>query len=407
MGLEQMTFLVIVQDLRISGTSEGVVSRSFLGKLRRTFPDSRIEVLYIKNIKGNDDLEILPVNSINEILVKRSPPKYIKILNRAFWRIFNYSLNEIYILKQYRKHLKNIKSENYDHIFLRSAGQNYEVIRASKGLAFLSRAVINFHDPYPSFWDTGTNHELNKLEFEKLREMWQVVNECGRCVSPSSSLSHDMENLYGCNKKFYVLPHQYDPGVFRIKNDSAIRKRERKIVIAYHGAVQLRRNLDILIDAYLNLLEQNPFLGEITECTFRLKGGEKYRLMSKYKDHPNLHFLGTAFFPDSAEEQKMECDILIVLENCGLYSNILGGKAPLISYLKKPILVLAPERSEMRNLIVDSSFIVDCNNQGEIQQRLGALIDSLVSFPEKKNSPFNDYFSQEQFESRLNEILDF
>ena len=36
-----MNFLVIAQDLRVSGTSEGVVSRSFLAKLRMAYPSMK------------------------------------------------------------------------------------------------------------------------------------------------------------------------------------------------------------------------------------------------------------------------------------------------------------------------------------------------------------------------------
>ncbi len=41
-------FLVIEQDLRVSGTSQGIISRSFLGKLRKAYPDAIIDVVYLK-----------------------------------------------------------------------------------------------------------------------------------------------------------------------------------------------------------------------------------------------------------------------------------------------------------------------------------------------------------------------
>ena len=59
-----MKFLVIAQDLRISGTSEGIVSRSFLSKLRKIYPNAIIEVVYLKQNESDDQLHLLPVNSI-------------------------------------------------------------------------------------------------------------------------------------------------------------------------------------------------------------------------------------------------------------------------------------------------------------------------------------------------------
>ena len=57
-------FLVIEQDLRVSGTSQGIISRSFLAKLRIAYPKSNIDVVYLKQAPSEDQLELLPVNNI-------------------------------------------------------------------------------------------------------------------------------------------------------------------------------------------------------------------------------------------------------------------------------------------------------------------------------------------------------
>ena len=104
-----MKFLVVAQDLKTSGTSEGIVSRSFLGKLRKIYPEANIRVLYLRNMESEDQLELLPVDAIEEIRVKRSPPKFVKILNRIYWRVYNTSLNDQYLVRQYRHHIKKIE----------------------------------------------------------------------------------------------------------------------------------------------------------------------------------------------------------------------------------------------------------------------------------------------------------
>ena len=68
-----MKFLVIEQDLRVSGTSQGVISRSFLAKLRIAYPDAIIDVVYLKQYVSDDQLGLLPVDSIVEKVINKSP----------------------------------------------------------------------------------------------------------------------------------------------------------------------------------------------------------------------------------------------------------------------------------------------------------------------------------------------
>src|SRR5690606_31455433 len=113
-------FLVIVQDLRVSGTSEGIVSRSFLGKLRLVYPKAFIEVLYLPHFDTEDALDLLPVNILTRHVISNKIPFYVKWVNRVATRVFNVLYAEKYRHKQYAKCLKNIDAEAYDHIFVRS-----------------------------------------------------------------------------------------------------------------------------------------------------------------------------------------------------------------------------------------------------------------------------------------------
>jgi hypothetical protein len=54
--------------------------------------------------------------------------------------------------------------------------------------------------------------------------------------------------------KFYTLPHQYDKSVFDLSTTSQVRK-AKSISISYHGGLQFGRNIDILIDAYVDLIK--------------------------------------------------------------------------------------------------------------------------------------------------------
>jgi hypothetical protein len=399
-----MKFLVIVQDLRVAGTSEGIVSRSFLSKLRITYPNSVIDVVYLKHQSSDDQLDLLPVDSIKSYVLDLRIPFFTKWFNKIYWRLFHVSLRESHINKVYGSYIGKIAYEKYDHIFIRSSGLEYETILGTKDLPILRNAIINFHDPYPIFWCAGSESTLSNLELFRLKRMNKVVMQAKACISPARILSDDMGYLYGSKKKFYTLPHQYSESVFDFSDTPYVRKRNKKITVSYHGAIQFGRNVDSLLDAYQELIKDNFFYKENTEFVLRLKGKHTKRLIEKYLECNNIIFLGQLDFSNSSVEQAAETDILIILENGPIRSNILVGKAPFVASLKKPFLSLSPERSEMRNLIENDNFIANSSDKEEIKQKLENLIISKMNSDELVY-PFGDYFSDENFKKKLDKVL--
>lgn len=399
-----MKFLVIVQDLRISGTSEGVVSRSFLGNLRKTYPNSKIDVTYFNHNNNDDKLYLLPVNYIQEIKIDLKIPTYILWINKIYWRLFHKSLKDKYIFNKYKKSLKELKHDNYDHIFIRSSGQNYETIMGAKDLPILRKAIINFHDPYPVLWDTGSSCKLVKLEIYKLMDMWEVVNQAKKCISPGTLLSNDMEHLYGTQKEFYLLPHQYDENVFDFTDTKEIRKKNKKIQISYHGAIQFTRNINVFLDAAIELMNYNPDYKNNVEIVLRIKGDQTKQIINKYSKISNIIILDCLDFANSAMEQSTQSDIVIILENCSAQSNILVGKAPFIASLNKPILVISPLRSEMRKIVFDNKYIATYNDREEMKQKLEDLIIDRMNC-NKLVYPFGNYFGLDNFKVLFEKLL--
>jgi hypothetical protein len=399
-----MKFLIIEQDLRVSGTSQGIISRSFLAKLRKAYPESIIDVVYLKHNSSDDRLDLLPVDSIETHLLNLKIPFFTKWLNKIYWRLFHVSLIRNHIHKVYGSYIAKADYHKYDHIFIRSAGLDHETILATKDLPILKKAIVNFHDPYPLFWYAGSKSKLTNLELFKLKEMFEVVSKSKRCMSSASLMSEDLQSLYGCRKKFYNLPHQYDESVFNLSDASAVLKKNKKIMISYHGAIMFGRDIEIVLDAYQELLEQNSFYKENTEFVLRLNGQQNLRLREKYFKIQNISILDTLNFSNSCNEQMHESDINIILENGPLYCNILVGKAPFLAALKKPILSISPERSEMRRIIKDNKYIASCTDKEEIKQKLECLIINSMNSNEEVYS-CGDYFSDENFKVMLDKVL--
>ncbi len=175
---------------------------------------------------------------------------------------------------------------------------------------------------------------------------------------------------------------------------STVLKKNKRITISYHGAIQFGRNADILLDAYQELVNSNFLYKENTEFVLRLNGQQNKRLREKYSQNGNILILDTSNFSNSCNEQMKEADINIILENGPLYCNILVGKAPFLATIKKPILSISPERSEMRRIIKDGKYIASCTDKEEIKQKLEFLIVNRLESNEEVYS-CGDYFSDE------------
>lgn len=399
-----MKFLVIVQDLRVSGTSEGIVSRSFLGKLRTIYPEAIIDVLYLKHHPSDDDLHLLPVNFIKQKIVSTTIPNYIKWINRLSRRFFNHLYAENFIHKQYAKEIKKINYSLYDHIMIRSAGLAHETILATHNLPILKKSILIFHDPYPLAWYVGHKKAPTNLDFFRLKKTMEVVEQAKACASTANYMSHDLQNLYASKKEFHTLAHQFDASVFDLSDTCQVRKKSKKVSISYHGALMFGRNMFNVLLAYESLIKENSEYLEETEFVLRVKGEGVQELKEQFKSVPNIQILDTINFSNSSNEQIYESDIVIILENGPLYCNILVGKASFLAAYNKLVLTISPEKSELRTIITDERCVANMNDVVEIKNKLKNLIDNrLVS-----HAPFcsfGDYFSDENFKIMLEKIL--
>ncbi|MDI5887389.1 hypothetical protein [Flavobacterium yafengii] len=399
-----MKFLVIAQNLKVSGASEGIVSRSFLAKLRMAYPESVIDVLYLKNHTSEDHLHLLPVDSIQSHVINLKPPLVIKWLNRISWRLFHISLYDRFVHKSYGSYISKIEHEQYDYVFIRSSGLNHETLLGARNLPILEKAIINFHDPYPFFWYQGSHHALSGVELFRLKTMYKVIQQAKGCTSTAQLMSNDLEFLYGSRKKFHTVPHQFSSAVFDLTDIQKVRLKKKKLTIAYHGSIQFGRKINTLLDVYMALVNENSTIKEETEFVLRLGGGDVNALRDNYKECSNIVILPTLNFSNSAYEQTHSADINVILENGSLYCNILVGKAPFLASLNKPVFCVSPERSELRQIIKDPTLIVNGGDIRDVKAKLKALIEKrLVSI--EAVHPFCDYFSDEHFKKKLNEVL--
>lgn len=399
-----MKFLVIVQDLRVSGTSAGMGRRSLLAKLRKAYPEAVIDVHYVIHRDTEDDLDILPVSNLTKHIVNTKRSFYVTFINWFYWRLFHVSLNERYIYKQYANFIALINHEIYDHILITSSGTVHETILATYNLPILKYATLIFHDPYPLAWYVGANKTPSNLDLFRLKRVMEVVEQSKSCASTAKYMSHDLQHLFASKKKFHTLPHQFDASVFDLSDTSQVRKKSKKISISYHGALMYGRNLKNLLLAYESLLNENSDYTEQTEFIIRAKGDGLKELKERFKDVSNIQILETTNFSNSSNEQIYESDIVVILENGPFYCNVLVGKSAFLSAQNKPVLCVSPEKSELHTIITDNRFLADMNDLVDLKAKLQNLIDNrLVS--NEPVYPFGDYFSDENFKLMLDKII--
>ncbi|HPE84094.1 MAG TPA: hypothetical protein PLV43_10280 [Aequorivita sp.] len=399
-----MKFLVITQDLRVSGTSAGLGRRSFLAKLRRIYPNADIDVFYLSHFSSNDDLELLPVNSITRKIIDIKRPLYVKWINRFSTRLFGILYAENYIHKKYAEHIKSIDYEMYDHIFIWSSGLNHETILATKDLPILRRSIIVFHDPYPYPWYKGTSSKIHRNDFLRLKMMIKIAQQAKVCCATANYMAKDLQYLYASNKYFYPLPHQFAPEAFDLNKRDNMRKKGAKLQISYHGALMFGRNLINVLEAYVALLKEYPMVKNDTEFVLRIKGDDVKKIKERYMVWDNIKILDFLDFSNSFNEQFYESDINIVLENGPYYANTLGGKVPFLASTGKPVFVVSPERSELRLIITDTKYLADMNNVEEIKLKMGELIKERLNTNDRLNQ-FGNYFTDGNFKILLENVL--
>ncbi len=396
-----MKFLIIIQDLRVSGTSQGIIERSFLGKMRRTYPESKIDVLYLSGHTTDDNLEILPVDNLKRKIITPKIPFHVKWISRITYRFFNVLYAENYLHKKYALEISRVDHTKYDHIMVRSAGLNHEVILAMHNLPILKHSIINFHDPYPNSWYSGNPDKITKRELLRLKKMIEVVNFAKGCCASAYYMAKDLQYLYASDKFFYTLPHQFDSSVFDLSDTTKVREKKRRIQISYHGALMFGRNILVLVEAFKQLIEEEDWIKEDVEFVLRVKGEGLGKLKEIANSIDNIVVLDTLDFSNSSNEQINESDVNVILENGPYYSNILGGKVPFLFALNKIVLISSPERSELKKIFKDYKYTYNMNNIKEAKEKLREVLilpDVVIN-----NEIF--YFSDDFFKQSMEKIF--
>ncbi|MBC6367477.1 hypothetical protein [Algoriphagus sp. AK58] len=401
-----MRILVIAEDLRVSGTSEGQVSRSFIYNLNRHPEVSSVDLLYFKCNDENHELEKLNIQNIWIYLTPKVGGIILSFLEKVCHKAFGKSLIDNFKIEWMKKKLRSIDFSLFDRIFVRSTGQSFLTIRACSILkGFEKKTVLYFHDPYPFFWDPGYHGKLTKIGINAFLEMRALIHRGFICTTPSNNLSRDLSFLYGTNKPFLTIPHQFVPEVFNFPEKVFLDDVEDKIVIMYHGAIQLGRTIEPFLEAFRLLIEEKKLFKDKVLLILRIKDGAKFSFRKKYEHISNIRFLEQVSAGYAYKEVSQYSHVNLILEPSGYYSNILVGKAPLLASLNHHIFVLGPDDSELKNLLVNKNLFANSSSVDDIKTKLKLVLEEILINDKVYLDPFNEYFSLSNFFSSLDKVL--
>lgn len=168
--------LIIEEDLRLSGTSQGIISRSFIGFLKKYFPMTSIDLMYIHPHDSKEDqLDLLPDNVIVDLKYSLKPSQLVKWLNRITVIFFGFLFYENWISSFFKKSYNKVDPALYDAIFVRSTGFNCHSILSLSEHFLLSNSIIFFNEPYPVSWSPREKRIFHKTDFLRLTKMQKVT----------------------------------------------------------------------------------------------------------------------------------------------------------------------------------------------------------------------------------------
>lgn len=268
------------------------------------------------------------------------------------------------------------KISNSDLIITLSKGASfrphYALLKLPK---FHSKWLAYVHDPYP-FHCYPKPYDWIESGYKMKESFFRKVSEKAKYSGfPSELLKEWMGNFFpSFLKTGIIIPHQTFKENFK-KIDYPVYFDENKFTILHAGNLMKQRSPKGLIEGFLLFLFNNSKAKK--DSRLLLLGSADYHkeMLSKYKIQiPELYVSnGSVPFKEVYHLQK-NVSVNVILESKSGISPFLPGKFPHCVTANKPILLLAPAKSETKRLLGDeypySTEVDDVNEIANIFQKL-------------------------------------
>jgi glycosyltransferase involved in cell wall biosynthesis len=278
---------------------------------------------------------------------------YLKLhFNKKVENQFGFSFTLFNDRNSIVKALKKESSFNPNWILTLSQGGSFRPHHALlKMPEFQKKWIAYIHDPYPMHWYPKPYAWREAGFKQKEVVMKQIVDECHTVAFPSQLLMEWMGSKYQpFVSKGVIIPHQIDNSPRSVKMSENYKLGNDKFTILHAGNLLQARSPFGLIEGYLNFKKSYPAIN----AQLILLGPAQYyeAYLNKLSElAPDIYvILENRPFKEVRELQN-EVDVNVILEAIADFSPFLPGKFPHCIQANKPILILGPDKSEVKRLL--------------------------------------------------------
>lgn len=331
-------------------------------------------------------------------------------ISKFLERIFGFSFTFFNDTNSIKAFVKN-KAKQFDLIITLSKGASFRPHYALLKLPKSHQKWLAYvHDPYP-FHYYPKPYDWVESGYKMKEKFFRRVSEKAKYSGfPSLLLKEWMGNYFpNFLKTGIVIPHQTFKENFK-KIDFPVYFDKNKFTILHAGNLMKQRSPKGLIEGFLLFLSNNSKAKE--NSLLLLLGSADYHkeMLSKYKNEiPELYVSnGSVPFKEVYCLQK-NVSVNVILESKSEISPFLPGKFPHCVTANKPILLLAPTKSETKRLLGEEyPFYAEVDNINEIANIFQKLYEQWSKNPDDlklNRKDLEHYISADYLSGVINSII--
>lgn len=407
----QLNLLIIAETINVQDGSGAKGRVALIKNLKKAGYNLKVlhysrKEIHLKGIKcisiKEDRMSVLFLLSRLERLVRF----YFKIhLSKQLENKFGFSFTLFNDRNSIAKALSKKDNFKPDWVLTLSQGGSFRPHHALlKTPKYHSKWIAYIHDPYPMHWypkpytwkEAGFQH---KEDF-----MREIAKNCKLVAFPSKLLMEWMGIQFApFSTKGIVIPHQIDSskGGLELKGNFNLAK--DKFTVLHAGNLLQARNPRALVEGFIKFKEKLP----LANTQLILLGPAPF--VKTFLEEQSALYSFIQIIPENKPFNEVlalqhKVDVNIILEAKAEFSPFLPGKFPHCIQAEKPILVLGPEKSEVRRLLGDSyPYCATIDNSNKIAEILSELY---AQWKIGNNQLIREDLKQYLSEKHLKQVID-
>lgn len=231
--------------------------------------------------------------------------------------------------------------------------------------------IVTIHD-LTYFTNPGKHIWIKRYYFQFFIK--KACQKADQILTVSNNTKEDLIKILGCDiKKITTTQLGVDAVFFEEESDQVKEKLRQKYelpnnFILFIGLIEPRKNVPLLIKAYLNLVDHQNL-----DCDLVIAGRwgwESEAILAEIKQHPNcskIHFLGYI--------EESEKPALYQLAKIFVYPSMYEGFGlPVLESMASGTPVITTNISSMPEIVKDCGILIEPNNQIALENAIMTLV---------------------------------